>query len=186
MPSQNFDPVEVAALQPEAINADVAAALAAFAVGTITGGPVWFAIARTGAWINLFNLLPIWQLDGNRGLHAVGRAPRWALVAVALVAFLATHSAPVAAGAAALRKLYDNLALLSPDEARLVRTIIRTCDGNPYEQPVAEAEVRAAFPGDDISDRPQPEERLPGLLELIDGIHPSGRYLAADLQPAPA
>src|SRR5262249_19706981 len=54
----------------------LAAAIAAFAVGTITGGPVWFAIARTGAWINLFNLLPIWQLDGNRGLHAVGRAPR--------------------------------------------------------------------------------------------------------------
>jgi Zn-dependent protease len=66
----------------------LAAAIAAFAVGTITGGQVWLAIARTGAWINLFNLMPIWQLDGNRGLHAVGRAPRWALVAVALVAFL--------------------------------------------------------------------------------------------------
>jgi len=66
----------------------LAAALAAFAIGTITGSAVWFAIARTGAWLNLFNLLPIWQLDGNRGLHAVGRAPRWALAAVALVAFV--------------------------------------------------------------------------------------------------
>lgn len=66
----------------------LAAALAAFAIGTITGSQVWLAIARTGAWLNLFNLLPIWQLDGNRGLHAVGRAPRWALAAVALVAFL--------------------------------------------------------------------------------------------------
>jgi Zn-dependent protease len=66
----------------------LAAALAAYAIGAITGGQVWFAIARTGAWINLFNLLPIWQLDGNRGLHAVGRAPRWALVAVALLAFI--------------------------------------------------------------------------------------------------
>ena len=41
-----------------------------------------------------------------------------------------------------------------------------------------------AFPGEDISDRPPPEESLPGLLELIDGTRPSGRYLAAALQAA--
>jgi NAD(P)-dependent dehydrogenase (short-subunit alcohol dehydrogenase family) len=43
-----------------------------------------------------------------------------------------------------------------------------------------------AFPGEDISDRPPPEESLPGLLELIDGTRPSGRYLAAEWQPARA
>jgi NAD(P)-dependent dehydrogenase (short-subunit alcohol dehydrogenase family) len=41
-----------------------------------------------------------------------------------------------------------------------------------------------AFPGEDISDRPPPEESLPGLLELIEGTRPSGRYLAAALRPA--
>jgi NAD(P)-dependent dehydrogenase (short-subunit alcohol dehydrogenase family) len=35
-----------------------------------------------------------------------------------------------------------------------------------------------AFPGEDISDRPPPEESVPGLLELIEGDHPSGRYVA--------
>ncbi len=35
-----------------------------------------------------------------------------------------------------------------------------------------------AFPGEDISDRPPPEESVPGLLALIDGDHPSGRYQA--------
>jgi NAD(P)-dependent dehydrogenase (short-subunit alcohol dehydrogenase family) len=35
-----------------------------------------------------------------------------------------------------------------------------------------------AFPGEDISDRPPPEESVPGLLGLIDGDHPSGRYQA--------
>jgi len=35
-----------------------------------------------------------------------------------------------------------------------------------------------AFPGEDISDRPLPEESLPGLLELINGDYPSGRYAA--------
>jgi NAD(P)-dependent dehydrogenase (short-subunit alcohol dehydrogenase family) len=38
-----------------------------------------------------------------------------------------------------------------------------------------------AFPGQDISDRPLPEESIPGLLELIDGELPSGRYRAAEL-----
>ena len=33
-----------------------------------------------------------------------------------------------------------------------------------------------AFPGEDISDRPLPEESVPGLLALLDGHLPSGRY----------
>jgi len=40
-----------------------------------------------------------------------------------------------------------------------------------------------AFPGEDISDRPPPEESVPGLLELIGGHLPSGRYRAGDLAP---
>jgi len=35
-----------------------------------------------------------------------------------------------------------------------------------------------AFPGEDISDRPPPEESVPGLLALILGALPSGRYQA--------
>lgn len=35
-----------------------------------------------------------------------------------------------------------------------------------------------AFPGEDISDRPLPEESVPGLLTLITGTYPSGRYSA--------
>jgi len=38
-----------------------------------------------------------------------------------------------------------------------------------------------AFPGEDISDRPPPEESVPGLLELIEGQLPSGRYRAREL-----
>jgi NAD(P)-dependent dehydrogenase (short-subunit alcohol dehydrogenase family) len=41
-----------------------------------------------------------------------------------------------------------------------------------------------AFPGEDISDRPPPEESVPGLLELIEGDHPSGRYQARALAGA--
>ena len=38
-----------------------------------------------------------------------------------------------------------------------------------------------AFPGEDISDRPLPEESVPGLLALITGTYPSGRYSARAL-----
>lgn len=40
-----------------------------------------------------------------------------------------------------------------------------------------------AFPGEDISDRPLPEESVPGLLELLEGEWPSGRYAARELRP---
>ena len=39
-----------------------------------------------------------------------------------------------------------------------------------------------AFPGEDISDRPLPEASVPGLVELLEGDHPSGRYKARELQ----
>ena len=39
-----------------------------------------------------------------------------------------------------------------------------------------------AFPGEDISDRPPPEESVPGLLALIEDSLPSGRYRVSELQ----
>jgi hypothetical protein len=41
-----------------------------------------------------------------------------------------------------------------------------------------------AFPGEDISDRPPPEESVPGLIALIEGDQPSGRYQARRTAPA--
>jgi NAD(P)-dependent dehydrogenase (short-subunit alcohol dehydrogenase family) len=41
-----------------------------------------------------------------------------------------------------------------------------------------------AFPGEDISDRPLPEDSVPGLLTLIEGTLPSGRYRIHELEPA--
>lgn len=38
-----------------------------------------------------------------------------------------------------------------------------------------------AFPGEDISDRPPPEESVPGLLRLIEGDLPGGRYKAREI-----
>jgi len=41
-----------------------------------------------------------------------------------------------------------------------------------------------AFPGEDISDRPQPGEVVPVLVGLIDSARPSGRYRASELSIA--
>jgi NAD(P)-dependent dehydrogenase (short-subunit alcohol dehydrogenase family) len=40
---------------------------------------------------------------------------------------------------------------------------------------------QAAFPGEDISDRPLPESSVPGLLKLIEDRPSSGRYEAREL-----
>ena len=47
-------------------------------------------IAKLTGFINLFNLIPVWQLDGSRGVHALTRRDRWILVAVIAAAFMVT------------------------------------------------------------------------------------------------
>ena len=42
-----------------------------------------------------------------------------------------------------------------------------------------------AYPGEDISDRPLPEESVPGLLALLEGDLPSGRYAARSVSVEP-
>jgi NAD(P)-dependent dehydrogenase (short-subunit alcohol dehydrogenase family) len=43
-----------------------------------------------------------------------------------------------------------------------------------------------AFPGEDISDRPPPEDSVPGLLALVTGDLESGRYTARELSEVAA
>ena len=44
----------------------------------------------------------------------------------------------------------------------------------------------SAYPGEDISDRPEPATVVPSLRRLVSGGLPSGRYVAADLRGGPA
>jgi Zn-dependent protease len=67
------------------------AALAAFAVFGMTAAPAWGAIARVGAWINLFNLLPVWQLDGARAFRPLSRSQRVLATVVVAAAFARTR-----------------------------------------------------------------------------------------------
>jgi Zn-dependent protease len=69
----------------------------------VTHAPVWAVIAHFGAIINFFNLIPVWQLDGSRGLRSLTRAQRGVVLAVTLGLWMIT-SAPmlilIAAGCA--------------------------------------------------------------------------------------
>jgi Zn-dependent protease len=48
-----------------------------------TGQLIFAGIAKLAAVINLFNLIPIWQLDGGHAFRAFSRPQRWLVAAVA-------------------------------------------------------------------------------------------------------
>ncbi len=67
---------------------------------------------------------------------------------------------------AALEQLSDILAAENPD--------LRIYWADPGD--MRTRMQQEAFPEEDISDRPLPEESVPGLIELLSGDLPSGRY----------
>lgn len=69
------------------------AAAAAFGLYVATQEPFWGAIAQFGGVINLFNLIPVWQLDGGRGFRSLTRGQRWlAVLAVAVMYYFTSQS----------------------------------------------------------------------------------------------
>ena len=66
------------------------AAVASSLVYLATRAPIWVALAQVGAWINLFNLLPVWQLDGGHAYKALNRHQRWTIAAVLLTTWFFT------------------------------------------------------------------------------------------------
>ena len=69
------------------------AALFAAGLAWLTDWQVMFAIAKTGAWLNLFNLVPVWQLDGGRAFRALDKRQRWwAAASLGAIWFLSGES----------------------------------------------------------------------------------------------
>src|SRR2546428_6869613 len=98
------------------------AALVVYAVYRVTNVEVWGGIAHFGAWVNLFNLLPVWQLDGARGFRALTRRQRWIAVAVIAVMWFATaEGLLVLLGVAAAATLGFGRAADEPDHTALLQ-----------------------------------------------------------------
>ncbi|HEY1308480.1 MAG TPA: site-2 protease family protein [Vicinamibacterales bacterium] len=97
------------------------AGLTALVVYLATGTEIWFAIAQVTGFINLFNLIPIWQLDGSRGMHVLARTERWMLVAVIGAALLLTEQRMLflVGGVAVWRAMQKDV---GPGDARVLAT----------------------------------------------------------------
>ncbi|MFL5608581.1 MAG: site-2 protease family protein [Gemmatimonadaceae bacterium] len=67
------------------------ATVVSYAAYLATDRPIFAAIAHSAAWLNLFNLLPVWQLDGGRGFAAMSRTHRLVAAGALLAAFALTH-----------------------------------------------------------------------------------------------
>jgi Zn-dependent protease len=73
--------------------AGLLAAIVCAALYLANRNPIWSALARTGAVINILNLIPIAVLDGGQAAGALARPERLVLLAAALALWLFTGEA---------------------------------------------------------------------------------------------
>jgi len=88
--SRPVDPVEDARIGLAGPMWGLGAAVAAWLGWKLLDWPALGATARLAAWINLFNLIPVWQLDGGRGFNALSTAQRCGVVAACALTLLFT------------------------------------------------------------------------------------------------
>jgi Zn-dependent protease len=60
-------------------------------IGPQTGAAVWGALAYSGAWLNLINLVPVLGLDGAQATLALNRVQRGLLLAAAIAFYAFLH-----------------------------------------------------------------------------------------------
>jgi Zn-dependent protease len=98
----------------------VASAVAG-ATGALFGWPAALSVASISASINLFNLVPVWQLDGARGLRALARGERLIVAVAGGLAGVVFHEwMPLLVGAAALVRTFTSKAHPTGDRRMLL------------------------------------------------------------------
>jgi Zn-dependent protease len=101
------------------------AALVAYGAYLATGNKNFGGIAQFTGLMNLFNLAPVWQLDGSRGMHALSRAERWIIVVTIGIAFWLTQERMLLLiGVLAIYRTFDKDAPAERDPATLGTFII--------------------------------------------------------------
>ena len=93
--------------------------------GAETSSSVWAALAYTGAWINLINLVPVLGLDGAQATHALDRMQRGLILAATIVCYAVLHEGVflfVAAGMA--WRVFTGEAPEKPSTSTMVRFML--------------------------------------------------------------
>ena len=90
-----------------------------------TVSSVWAALAYTGAWLNLINLVPVLGLDGAQATHALNRVQRGLILAATIVCYAVLHEGVflfIAAGMA--WRLFTGEAPEKPSTPTMVRFML--------------------------------------------------------------
>ncbi len=93
--SRPTDAVEDATIGLAGPIAGAAASLLCIALFYAFDAPMFAALAKVGAWINLFNLLPLFSLDGGRAFRALSTIQRWVVAAACGALLFATSEGMV-------------------------------------------------------------------------------------------
>jgi len=101
------------------------AGIAAYIVYLATGSAIWGAIAAVTGFLNLFNLIPVWQLDGSRAFHALARWQRWVAVIVIAAAFqVSGQRLLLLVGIVALYRCFQRGVDAKPDHSALATYVL--------------------------------------------------------------
>jgi Zn-dependent protease len=90
-----------------------------------TTSSIWAALAYTGAWLNLINLVPVLGLDGAQATHALNRTQRGLILAATLVFYAILHEGVflfIAAGMA--WRLFTGAAPEKPSTPTMIRFVL--------------------------------------------------------------
>jgi len=133
--------------------------------------------------------LPALDEVGLRAIRDVFEANVVAPIALTqvLLPHLRAHATVVAVTSDAAVEAYPGWGVYGASKAAFEQAFAVLAEGHPELRVlrVDPGDLRtdmhqAAFPGEDISDRPLPSERVPGIRNLLADPVPSGRYRAAD------
>jgi NAD(P)-dependent dehydrogenase (short-subunit alcohol dehydrogenase family) len=133
-------------------------------------------------------LLEAYSLEKLRDVYEVNTVSPLALIQLALPLLKVSHGTVVSLSSDAGVEAYEGWGGYGSSKAALdhLQRVLATEVSDVHFYSFDPGDMRtemhqAAFPGEDISDRPEPESVVPALRRLLESGAPSGRYVAREV-----